>query len=271
MRIITNGISYFVRIYQKEKNLPNLIFLHGFMGSGKGFEHLMKPLNSFCNPITIDLLGHAKTDGADAPARFAAGQQTADLKDIIHKISEAPPMLYGYSMGGRLALQFTLKNPNTIGGLILESTNYGIEGDLKLHKRKQLDEKRAKAIENDFPSFLNGWERLPLFQSGTSTTVEKISHYQTIQREQDPIQMAYSLRGFGTAAMPSVKEKLKGLKLPMLLLAGQADLKYVKIAQHMHRQLPAGKLSIIPKAGHRIHVQQPEALTIEIKSFINQH
>lgn len=271
MKFKINDISYFVNRHQQFEDKPNLILLHGFMGSGKGFEYLIEALCSFCNPITVDLLGHGQTGGAESPARFAVDQQVEDLNKLIPQLSDALPYLYGYSMGGRLALRFAIEHPVAIRGLILESTNYGLENEHDIRKRKQLDEKRARAIENNFKSFLKEWQQLPLFRTENSLSEEKLHPYRAIQNQQKATQMAHSLRGFGTAEMHSVKNELAGLEIPVLLLAGEADLKYVKIARQMHQQLPTSDLSIIPKAGHRIHIEHPRNLVNSIKSFINQH
>ena len=270
MKIRANGIEYMVERYQKNPQLPDVVLLHGFMGSGRCFEHLASRLIHFCNPITIDLLGHGQTDGADSPNRFSLDHQLLDLQTLIRQISNPPRYLHGYSMGGRLALRFGLSHPNLIKGLILESTNFGLQNQDRINRRLQTDEKRALAIENNFSAFLDEWHQMPLFQQGISLPKERINFYHAIQRNQEPAQMAHSLRGFGTAAMPSVKARLPDIEIPVLLLAGQGDLKYAEIAQQMHKMISRSTLSIIPEAGHRVHLEHPQAFTAEIESFISK-
>ena len=54
MNIRVRGISYHFDIHQEIEKLPYLVLLHGFMGSGRQFDHLIPRLKKFCNPITID-------------------------------------------------------------------------------------------------------------------------------------------------------------------------------------------------------------------------
>lgn len=270
MKINSNGITYAAERHQENPKLSDLVLLHGFMGSRRCFTHLINRLKLFSNPLTVDLLGHGQTDGGNSPQRFSADLQLSDLQVIIDQLCETPPYLHGYSMSGRLALRYGLKYPATIRGLILESTNYGLEDQHQINQRLQTDEERARAIEEDFRSFLKKWNQMPLFQRGIALPKNQLNFYHAIQCKQEARQMANSLRGFGTAAMPSVKDRLPDIKIPVLLLAGQADLKYAEIARQMHKMIPDNTLAIIPDAGHRVHLEHPTAFTAEIESFISK-
>lgn len=263
--IEANGIKYSVEIHQKDATKPNLILLHGFMGTGRVFERLCDKLKSFCNPVTIDLLGHGLTDKALTAKRFSTQNQVADLQKIISKMDLSRPFLYGYSMGGRLALQFAVKHPNILSGLILESTNSGLASKKERTKRVQQDEKRAGAIEKDFNAFLGHWGKLSLLQSSISNE-KALEHYRNIQKLQNPQQMAMSLRGFGTGRMPPVH--LSKIEIPVLLFTGSNDAKYLNIGQKMVQQNPKSKLHIIPDASHRVHLDQPVRVANHLKSFL---
>lgn len=263
-----NGIKYFVKRHQKDQDKPNLILLHGFMGTGAVFEKLIAEIKPFCNPITIDLLGHGKTEKASSPNRFSTQNQVADLKEIISKINSSRSFLYGYSMGGRLALQFAAKNPRLLTGLILESTNPGLASEKERKKRIRLDEERAQSIENDFKAFLENWGALPLFEND-SVNKKLRNRYHSIQQQNDSGQMAMCLRGFGTGQMPVVN--FEKIDIPILLLAGSDDDKYINIAQTMNRKNGNSSLKIIPNAGHRVHLKKPSVVSNHIKEFLGRH
>lgn len=270
MHINANGITYAAERHQEDPRLSDLVLWHGFMGSSRCFAHLINRLKLFCNPLTVDLLGHGQTGGTDSPDRFLHHRQLQDMQVIINQLCKTPPYLHGYSMGGRLALRYGLTYPATIRGLILESTTYGLEDQHQIKQRLQTDEERARAIEEDFASFLKKWNTMPLFLRGISLPKKQLNFYHSIQRQQEARQMANSLRGFSTAAMPSVKKQLADIKIPVLLLVGQTDLKYAGIARQMHKMIPDSTLAIIPEAGHRVHLEHPTAFTAEIESFITK-
>lgn len=263
-----NRIEYNVSIHQQDSSLPVLLLLHGFMGSGKAFDHLITPLSEFCNPVTVDLLGHGKTEKPGNADRFSLTFQLEDLHQIIRKLHASPIFLHGYSMGGRLALRFALKHPGLLKGLILESTNFGLPTSEQKSDRKKIDEERARHIETDFHDFLDKWQQMPLFNNGVEIPGELSQQYRQIQESQESAAMANSLRGFGTAQMPSVRKELFRLSMPTLLIAGEHDEKYRKILSEMEKLIPRNKFHIIKDAGHRVHLENPGVFLAKVKAFV---
>ncbi|MDR9416029.1 MAG: 2-succinyl-6-hydroxy-2,4-cyclohexadiene-1-carboxylate synthase [Gracilimonas sp.] len=267
MNIRVRGISHHFQVHQKQETLPNLVLLHGFMGSGKNFDHLLSSLKTFCNPITIDLLGHGQTEGAELHYRFSTKEQVADLTKLISEQLTIPLFLYGYSMGGRLALQLSLHRPDLYRGLILESATFGIEGETERQARQSLDARRSDAIIGNFEGFLEDWKNMPLFAS-SNTAPELLKQTEEIQQNQNPFWLANSLQGFGTGTMPCVRDQLNRLSIPVQLIAGEKDSKFVHINRQMEKEIPDAELEVVKDAGHRVHLEQPEVLIAIIKELI---
>lgn len=269
MNLRVRGISYYINQHQDNPNLPNLILLHGFLGSGKVFEHLIPHLKSYCNPITIDLLGHGKTEGAELHYRFSTKEQVADLIKLISEQISSPIFLYGYSMGARLALQIALIRPDLLQGLMLESGTFGIEDETERQARQALDASRADQIMGNFKGFLDEWKTKPLFQSSLSN--EQLTSINEIQKNQNSTWMANSLLGFGTGTMPCVRNNLSDIACPTKLIVGEQDTKFCHINQTMNREINSSSLSIVEDSNHRVHLEQPLTCAEILKIFINKH
>lgn len=263
-----NDITYAYKQYQDDMNLPSLLMLHGFMGDHRVFDHLINELCEFCNPITVDLLGYGRSSKSVDPGRHQERHQIVDLLSLIDELKLENPLLYGYSMGGRMALKVALARPNCFEGLILESANCGIMDKRARTKRRQIDESRAKKIESDFNHFLSEWETLDLFQSPLPTDKELTQKYHCIQSEQMPAILAASLRGFGTGSMKPVCNELSKFEHPVLLLAGTADEKYQRINNDLVQRFPNAIFKSI-KAGHRVHLDNSADFLTELKNFFH--
>lgn len=270
MNLRVRGISYHISKWQEKDNLPYLVLLHGFLGSNKQFRHLLPRLKTFCNPVGIDLMGHGETKGSELHYQFSSDEQVAQLYQLLSTLFEAPFYLHGYSMGGRLALQFALNHQDMLKGLLLESTTFGIEDEQERQVRQSLDAERADAISNNFHQFLDEWEQLPLFNQGEESSSSTSAAIRQIQESQNPLWMANSLLGFGTGSMPCVKNKLERLNIPVLLMAGQQDQKFVRIANQMKKLISSAHLTIINQAGHRTHIEAPEGFTEAAENFITK-
>lgn len=268
--IEANGIEYAFKIHQQKSTLPFLLMQHGFMGDHRVFQHLIEPLADFCNPVSVDLLGHGQTAKPEDSSRYRTQHQVADILALINSLNLSPCYLYGYSMGGRLALKIALSNPDIIHGLILESTNCGIEDEDDRAARREKDRYRADGITNNFTAFLETWKKLDLFDSPLPGNDTLRNNYFEIQASQNTRALAASLLGFGTGMMQPMCHQLENLTLPVLLLAGSADEKYQHLNKVMTKKLDNGTFQSV-KAGHRIHLDNPTVLVNHIQKFIKSH
>ena len=67
-------------------------------------------------------------------------------------------------MGGRIALAYTIKYPERVTSLILESASPGLKTEQERIERREADELLAKKINSEgIPSFVEFWENIPLF------------------------------------------------------------------------------------------------------------
>lgn len=255
MRLYTDSAYYHCTLHQTNRSLPTLLMMHGFMGSGNVFEPLIEKLLTCCNPLTIDLAGHGKTDTPDDAAFYTAERQCKQLHSVLNRINLYPLFIYGYSMGGRLAFQLLTRYPETIAGAIIESAHCGIADKRERSIREALDEERAIEIKSDFRKFTKTWSALPMFKD-TPAVMQNV--YSNILSSQKPERMAASLRGFGAGVMPPVCERLQYINVPVQLIAGSLDDAYVRRMKHIEKLNPAFSLEVVPSCSHRVHACHPE-------------
>ncbi len=268
MHISIRSISYYVNLLETtDEQAPYMVLLHGFMGAGQCFDSLVSLLKKEFHILTVDLLGHGKTRGTPTAKRHQTEEQLLDLKLLFERISLPPFYLYGYSMGGRLALRFALQHTDLLRGLILESTHAGIQTPSTREQRSKKDHRWARWIQRDLSSFLSWWQQLDLFQTPTSSE-EQNNWYKKIQEAQDPEQLAMSLQEFGQGAVLPVQQLLPKLHLPVLLAAGEHDVKYRERMSRMQANLPNAQFNIISGAAHRVHLDAPRQWYPILKNFM---
>ena len=121
-----------VRIHYQEKGLGTpLVLLHGFTSSTYSWKDVFEPLSKTFRVIAVDLKGFgfsAKPDGDYT--RRAQAQLVAHLLNHL-KIEKA--WLVVNSMGGEVALNVALGNPQLVAGLILiDSAGVAVTGGSSL-------------------------------------------------------------------------------------------------------------------------------------------
>ena len=75
-----------------------------------------------------------------------------------------------------------------------------------------------------------------------------------------PAGLAAAFRGLGTGALRSLWDRLSEVRAQTTLIAGERDAKFKAIATDMARALPTADVAVIPRAGHAVHLEAPEAV-----------
>jgi 2-succinyl-6-hydroxy-2,4-cyclohexadiene-1-carboxylate synthase len=170
----------------------------------------------------------------------------------------------GYSQGGRLCLQLALDRPELVHRLVLVSASPGIADESERAKRRAADERLAQEIERDgVDAFLERWVAQPLFATlpRDRAGLDERRAENTVQR------LTSQLRVLGQGVQPSNWARLGELRMPVLLLAGELDTKYVDIAHRMADAIPQARVEVLAGAGHACHLEQPEAVTHLLASW----
>lgn len=232
---------------------PRLIMLHGFTGSGRVFDHLRDGLSDVADVATPDHPWDGLRGG------HIHGSRGGHM---------GPPLLHGYSMGGRYALRLALDNPGLYSALILESTHPGIESESERADRRRRDAELAAWIRRDYAGFLEAWNRLPLFASPSDAPAELAQAFRNIQRTRDPETLACCLETFGAGDILPMRDRLGDLTMPVLAITGSLDSSYCSLWADITRELPNIRHEVVPEAGHRVHLDRPDLYLSILKSFI---
>ncbi|MEQ8674238.1 MAG: 2-succinyl-6-hydroxy-2,4-cyclohexadiene-1-carboxylate synthase [Aggregatilineales bacterium] len=264
-RISINNMTYAV---ERTGNGTPIVLLHGFTGSKANWRHLIPTLAQAHTVITIDLPGHGDTDKPDDPHRYRMEYVSSDVVKLICAMTTSPIALLGYSMGGRLAIYIAAHYPHEINRLILESASPGLLTEEQRLQRQQSDEQLAERIERDgITSFVDYWENIALFASQKSLpeSTQRELHEQRLNNS--PTGLANSLRGMGTGIQPTLWGKLSAIHQPTLLITGELDTKFHAIAHQMKKEMPDAQHISVPRAGHTIHLEQPDAYYQHVLEF----
>lgn len=254
--------------YEVDGEGEPVVLLHGFTGSTATWKDLAESLAVAYQVIRIDLPGHGRTK---TPGGRSMDACIRDLKGLLESIGVDCFHLVGYSMGGRTALSFAANYPEMVETLVLESASPGLEDAEARRQRIIQDEKLAARIEQEgIPAFVDFWQDIPLFHTQKKLFPKRQEEIRRERLSQSPEGLAQSLRKVGTGSQPPMWSSLSRLDMPVLLLVGELDGKFVEINKKMQNELKTGKLIICEDAGHAIHVEKPELFDRMVMEFLKQ-
>ena len=261
--------------YEVQGRGEPLLLLHGFTGSSQNWYGIGPVLAEQFQVITLDLPGHGRTDSPPDPAQYEMGQVAETIIEILGSILSRQSAtfnfhLLGYSMGGRLALYIALHYPEMVRSLVLESASPGLATPAERDERRQRDNALADRIEREgIAAFVDFWERLALWDSQRQLQPAIRQQLRDLRLQNNSVGLANSLRGMGTAVQPSLWNRLNELRMPVLLITGELDHKFVRIGQEMAQAIPHAQQTIVSGAGHTVHLERPLVYTNLVRDFID--
>ncbi len=112
------------------------------------------------------------------------------------------------------------------------------------------------------------WERQPLFADQADALVEE---QRPGRLAQDPRALATLLRTAGQGALEPLWQRLHGLPLPLLAIAGVLDERYGEAARRLARAVPRGRAASVELAGHAPQLQRPAEVAGLLVQFLDEH
>lgn len=230
----------------------NLVMLHGFGGTHRAWDGVVELLDrERYRPLALDLPGHGAEVDAPRPISFAGC--------VEHVLANSPERfaLCGYSLGGRVALHVALAAPGRVERLVLIGVNPGIEDRGERAARRLADHALADDLEREpYEEFIERWRTQPLF---AADPLEVGALAREDQRRNRPDALAAVMRGLGAGEMQPLWDRLPELAMPVTVLAGERDAKFLALGRRMVELLRDGELIVVP-GGHGLPLESPAAV-----------
>jgi len=260
INIHTKGQTYFNR---------HIVFLHGFTGSALDWESVFNFLPSYVYATAIDLPGHGESDCPKEIKLYTIDKICSVIDFVTEKLEMKDFALCGYSMGGRVALNYSIANPGKVAKLILESATPGIESQADQKARIASDNNLCDLIEtNGINSFIDFWMNLELFDDLKKLDIYTYSKIVERKRKNSVVGLTNSLKGFGTGAMLPLWNKLCQINIPTLLITGTFDKKFTNINRRMNNLIINSKHEIFADCGHNVHTKKSKEFSDLLINFV---
>ena len=235
--------------------VPTLILLHGFTQTGASWEPVRAALGERYRALAPDIRGHGRASELE-PVTVEA------VRADVAALTTGPFELAGYSMGGRIALHVGLAEPERVRRLILIGASPGIADPAERAARREADERLASEIsELGIEQFAQRWAETPVL-AGQPHDVRAAAHADRLRNT--TAGLARALRGLGTGDLPPLWGRLGELRMPVALVAGERDSKFTAIAEQMAGAIAEVELTIVPGAGHAVHLAAPVGVAAAI-------
>jgi len=261
-RISCNGVQ--LAVEDSGGGGATVVFSHGLLYSLRMWDPQIAELRARFRCVAYDHRGQGESE--KAPTGLDMDTLTEDAVALIGALASGPVHFVGMSMGGFVGIRLAARHPERVRSLVLVDTAAGPEPAKNVPRYRRLE-----------------WVARWFGTWPVAGKVEAIMHGASARK--DPARAA-TLRAWrerllrvDTAAMNRAVEGvltresaiplLPRIRCPTLVMVGEEDTATVPAKSEEIASAIAGtRLVRIPRAGHMSPIDAPEAVTTELRSFL---
>ncbi|OLB04018.1 MAG: alpha/beta hydrolase [Candidatus Rokuibacteriota bacterium] len=262
-----NSINLF---YEDEGAGVPLVFVHEFAGDSRSWHLQTRFFARRYRTIAFNARGYPPSDVPEEPKAYSQDQAVDDIRGLLDALKIPKAHVCGLSMGGYATLHFGLRYPERARSLVVAGAGYGsVPGDrAKFHADAELT---ARRFEED------GMVATADLYAKGPTRVQFMDKDPTGWREFHAQLVKGSARGHALTlrgvqktrpAIFDLGPRLEKLEVPTLIMTGDEDDPCLEPAIFMKRTIPTAGLVVIPKSGHTINLEEPEAFNHAVLDFL---
>ncbi|HVA92909.1 MAG TPA: alpha/beta hydrolase [Chloroflexota bacterium] len=257
-QIEANGMTMAYR--ESGAGLP-VIFLHGAMVSGWMWDRVVALLGGQYRAIIPDLRGHGFSDNPSGELSYPLF--AADVAAFVAALRLDAPVLVGWSMGGFVAIEVSVRHPGTAGALVAGGVASAIpaEADAAIRELYAIDVRGAVDLER----FARERPELVAMMEQSHGP----SRWQTLLRQYAAMDDTYRLPEGGQQIWTAAQ--LGQIEEPVLIMAADRD-EFITLegAVDTFRHLRHGELAVLPGATHLAPWERPEIVAAVLTDYLRR-
>jgi pimeloyl-ACP methyl ester carboxylesterase len=262
-----NGVSLF---YEEAGEGTPLVFVHEFAGEARSWHLQVRFFARRYRTIAYNARGYPPSDVPDDPKAYSQDQAADDIRGLLDALGIEKAHVCGLSMGGYATLHFGLRYPERALSLVVAGAGYGSVAGEREKFRRDVEE-TAMRFERD------GMKAVAEFYTKGPTRVQFMDKDPAGWQEFYDMFCAQSAKGHALTmrgvqmSRPSVYELEAGMArmtVPTLIMTGDEDEPCLDPGIFMKRKIPSSALVVMPKAGHTINLEDPDAFNRAVLDFL---
>jgi len=247
-----------------------LLFSHEFAGDYRSWEPQVRYFARRYQVLTYNARGYPPSDVPEDVSAYSQQQAANDIVGLLRHLNIPQAHLVGLSMGGYAVLHAGLNHPEVCRSLVVAGCGYGsVAADRAKfqqdsgHVAQRLQSEGMQAVAAVYakgPTRVQFEDKDP---RGWREFAEQLA-------EHSALGSALTLRGV-QGQRPSIyalEAQMRQLRVPTLIVTGDEDEPCLEPGLFMKRTIPTAGLLVMPKCGHTLNIEEPEAFNRAVSDFL---
>jgi 3-oxoadipate enol-lactonase len=252
-----------INYYEEGTGFP-LVLIHGLSDNWTLWKPLIPGFSDRYRVIAIDIRGHGDSGKPDTD--YSIKLFSKDLHDFLDMLKIRQAHLMGFSMGGSIAQQFTLDYPQKVGSLILLSSFYKCNSDL----RQKFAMLKKAIVENGMEGFFDQAIKLVISPDFAAAHAKDLAVMRDLcAKTNSPAAIANTL---DACAEFDVSDRISQVTKPTLIISGSEDAFVPSyLAEDLHKAIKGSVWHNLEGSWHNLLIpEQIPELTRIITEFLER-
>ncbi|WPB83220.1 alpha/beta fold hydrolase [Sediminicoccus rosea] len=247
-----------------------LIFAHEFAGDARSWEPQIRFFSRRYRCIAFHARGYPPSSVPSSPKSYSQDRATDDIAAVIKGLNLAPAHVVGLSMGAFATLHLGLRHPHLARSLTAAGVGYGAAPGKRAQFQAELDASVAQLRAEGMQAFAHTYAHGPTRLVFEEKDPRGFAEFEAQMGEHSAEGSALTMLGV-QRERPSLFEleaQFRQLKLPTFIIAGDEDDPTLEPALYLKRTITSSALLVMPKCGHTMNLEDPDAFNRALLDFI---
>ncbi|MCP2043054.1 alpha/beta fold hydrolase [Pontibacter sp. HSC-36F09] len=229
--------------------MPDLLLLHGALGAASTLQPLQQLLEADFNVHVLNFQGHGGSTLSQDPFRIELFAEDVLRYLDQHQLQQVD--IFGYSMGGYVALYLALQHPDRVGRIFTLATKFAWNPETAAKEVKMLQPEKVQEKVPTFAAVLNGRHRPNDWQEVMRRTADMMQH-------------------LGNSPLLT-EETLSRISVPVRISVGDRDnMVSLQETAWAYQHLPNASLQVFPNTHHPLEKVNLSQLLHELGQFFGK-
>ena len=247
-----------------------LVWSHEFAGDITSWEPQVNFFSRRYQVITYSHRGYPPSGVPNDPAAYSQDHLVNDLYGLLEHLGIRQAHIGGLSMGGTVAISFAIAHPEMCRSLVVASAGAGSDTEDRerlLASWQSLSESMtADGMEQFAGGYARGPERVQFLRKDPVGWAK--FHAGLAAHSAQGSSLTFRGVQMKRPTIYQLKQDLRGIKVPTLVLIGDEDAPCVGPAIFMKRNIPSCGLAVFPQSGHTINLEEPGLFNRTVLDFL---
>jgi pimeloyl-ACP methyl ester carboxylesterase len=256
--------------YEEVGSGTAMVFVHEFAADLRAWEPQLRFFARRYRCVAFNARGYPPSDVPSNPAQYSQDLATADIAAVLDGLGIGRAHVVGLSMGAFATLHFGLRFADRAISLTAAGVGYGAEPDARDKFRAEIDATAGRMEAEGMAKVAQSYGSGPTRLAFPIKDPRGYAEFQSQLAEHSTAGSVLTMRGVQRErpSLFDLEAGFRAMTTPTMIVCGDEDEPTLMPGLFLKRTIPTAGLTVLPRTGHAINIEEPDAFNRVVLDFV---